>query len=130
VRILRAAGLYGPGRDPAPRFAAGATPADIWCNFSWRDDVRDAIAHLLDIPPAAPVETFNCADGHPVQAGEITMALTGRAPVAEATVALDGTVRAGRSNQRIRVDALRATGWSPAMPTIFDGLRALGHAIA
>lgn len=130
ARIVRAAGLYGPGRDPAPRFAASATAADVWCNFAWRDDVRDAIAHLLDTPPSAPVEIFNCADGHPVQAGEITMALTGRAPVPPDAAPLDGRTRAGRSSQRIRVDALRATGWAPTMPTVFDGLRALGHDIA
>lgn len=129
VRILRVAGLYGPGRDPAPRFISGATPPDIWCNFAWRDDVRDAIAHLLATPPEAAVEIFNCADGHPVQAGEITRALTGRAPSAT-TAPTDGPVRSGRSNQRILVDALKATGWSPSMPTVFDGLRALGHRIA
>jgi nucleoside-diphosphate-sugar epimerase len=130
VRIVRAAGLYGPGRDPAARFAAGATAADIWCNFSWRDDVRDAIAHLLDTPPAQTVERFNCADGTPVLAGDITMALTGRAPAPVDASPLDGKVRAGRSSQRVQVDALRATGWTPSMPTVFDGLRALGHAIA
>ncbi len=130
ARILRAAGLYGPGRDPAARFISGATPPDIWCNFAWRDDVRDAIAHLLATPPEAAVETFNCADGHPVQAGEITRALTGRAPDPLAASEAEGPVRAGRSNQRIMVDALRATGWAPSMPTVFDGLRALGHRIA
>jgi nucleoside-diphosphate-sugar epimerase len=130
VRILRVAGLYGPGRDPGPRFMSGATPPEIWCNFAWRDDVRDAIAHLLATPPEAAVETFNCADGHPVQAGEITRALTGQAPEAHAPPAPGGPVRAGRSNQRILVDALKATGWSPSMPTVFDGLRALGHRIA
>lgn len=129
TRILRVAGLYGPGRDPAARFASGATPPEIWCNFAWRDDVRDAIAHLLATPPEAAVEIFNCADGHPVQAGEITRALTGRAPEPSA-VAPGGPVRAGRSNQRIMVDALKATGWTPSMPTVFDGLRALGHRIA
>jgi nucleoside-diphosphate-sugar epimerase len=131
ARVLRAAGLYGPGRDPANRFIAGTTPPDIWCNFSWRDDVRDAMLHLLVTPPATSAEVFNCADGHPVQAREITRALTGDVPEA-ATVSrgITGAVRSGRSNQRVRVDALLATGWSPAMPTVFDGLRALGHTIA
>ena len=126
VRILRVAGLYGPGRDPAPRFLSGATPADIWCNFAWRDDVRDAIAHLMSTPPQAPVEIFNCADGHPVQAGEIVKALNGNASDSLGASAS----RQGRGSQRVVVDALRATGWSPSMPTVFDGLRALGHRIA
>lgn len=132
VRILRVAGLYGPGRDPAPRFLTSAPPPDVWCNFAWRDDVRDAIAHLLATPPEAPVEVFNCADGHPVQAGEIVRALTGQVPdpAPAAATPAGAPVRAGRSNQRVSVDALRATGWTPTMPTVFDGLRALGHRIA
>jgi nucleoside-diphosphate-sugar epimerase len=132
IRILRAAGLYGPGRDPAARFASGGTPPDTWCNFSWRDDVRDAIMHLLETTPRSPVEIFNCADGHPVRARDITRALSGLEPptAPPAFTGITGSVRVGRSSQRVRVDALRATGWSPAMPTVFDGLRALGHTIA
>lgn len=129
--VLRAAGLYGPGRDPGPRFASGSTAADTWCNFSWRDDVVSAIGHVLDRPAVGHGEIFNCTDNHPVRAGEITRALTGAlpdAPTGTAT-ATDAPVRAGRSNQRISSAALIATGWTPSVPTIFDGLRRLGHAL-
>lgn len=127
--VLRAAGLYGPGRDPGTRFANGATAADTWCNFSWRDDVTSAIAHVLDLAPTGKGVIFNCTDDHPVQAGDITMALTGAPPRTPADPASDGAIRSGRSNQRIRSTALLATGWHPAVPTIYDGLRRLGHAL-
>lgn len=134
VCILRAAGLYGPGRDPAKRFGAGLVPADTWCNFSWRDDVIRACAHLLSHAPSHGAHTYNCTDGTPLQAGRITQALTGAWPTtpptpAHAGDASPGRVMAGRSNQRIMATALRETGWLPSMPTVFDGLRQLGHAL-
>jgi nucleoside-diphosphate-sugar epimerase len=133
AHILRAAGLYGPQRDPAarladPTFAAG----DVWCNFSWRDDVVSAIVHLLQHDRAPGARIFNCADGTPLRSSAIAAVLTGRAieaPVARAPIDRDAPVRSGRSNQRVNVDALLATGWRPVAPTVYDGLRLLGHAV-
>jgi len=127
--VLRAAGLYGPGRDPAARFASGATAPDTWCNFSWRDDVISAIAHVLTRPASGQGVIYNCTDDFPVQAGDITLALTGSRPTAGVTADPNGPVRAGRSNQRISSAALLATGWRPAAPTVFDGLTMLGHTL-
>ena len=127
--VLRAAGLYGPGRDPAARFASGATAPDTWCNFSWRDDVISAIAHVLTRPASGQGVIYNCTDDVPVQAGDITLALTGSRPTAGVTADPNGPVRAGRSNQRISSAALLATGWRPAAPTVFDGLTMLGHTL-
>lgn len=137
VTVLRAAGLYGPGRDPGPRFARASTAPDIWCNFSWRDDVVAAIAHTLAMPATGTGAVFNCTDNTPVQAGLITQALTGRAAgddredatSSESAAVVSSSVRAGRSNQRVSSAALMATGWAPMMPNIFAGLRALGHAL-
>lgn len=133
VRIVRAAGLYGPQRDPAARLTAPAFAAsDVWCNFSWRDDVVSAIAHLLQHDRTPGVHVFNCADGTPLRASSIASTLTGRPVDASAADApLDGAapVRSGRSNQRINVDALLATGWRPVAPTVYDGLRLLGHQV-
>jgi nucleoside-diphosphate-sugar epimerase len=127
--VLRAAGLYGPGRDPAARFASGAVAADTWCNFSWRNDVIAAIAHVLTLPPSGHGVIYNCTDNSPVQAGDITHALTGTRPDGAVPADAHGPVRAGRSNQRISSAALLATGWRPAAPTVFDGLALLGHAL-
>jgi nucleoside-diphosphate-sugar epimerase len=127
--VLRVAGLYGPGRDPAPRFRGPAATgaSDVWCNFSWRDDVVDAISHLIRNPASGTARVFNCADGVPLRASTIARALGATPPTAEA--AADIVVAPGRSNQRITVDALRATGWAPRMATVLDGLEALGHAV-
>ncbi len=137
VHIVRAAGLYGPQRDPAARLADPAfAVGNVWCNFSWRDDVVSAITHLLMHDRAAGVRVFNCADGTPLRSSAIASTLTGRAMDAST----DGStghaasdraapVRSGRSNQRVNVDALLATGWRPVAPTVYDGLRLLGHQV-
>ena len=124
--VLRPAGLYGPGRDPAPRFRTGTGSLDRWCNFSWRDDVIAAVEHLRDHPPVRPA-TFNCTDDTPIEAWRIVEALTGSRPDPGASGEGDGS--GGRSNQRVSSAALKATGWAPAVPSIFDGLERLGHAL-
>ncbi|MDQ8160199.1 MAG: NAD-dependent epimerase/dehydratase family protein [Gemmatimonadota bacterium] len=138
VHIVRAAGLYGPQRDPAARLAdpAFADPAfaagDVWCNFSWRDDVTSAITHLLQHDRAPGVRVFNCADGTPLRSSAIAATLSGRAShTTEQRAPVDpgAPVRSGRSNQRINIDALLATGWRPVAPTVYDGLRLLGHQV-
>ena len=133
VHIVRAAGLYGPARDPMARFVDPAFVAgDVWCNFSWRDDVISAIAHLLRHDRALGVRIFNCTDGTPLRATAIASTLTGRVvhrPEERAAIDRSAPVRSGRSNQRVNIDALLATGWRPAAPTVYDGLRLLGHQV-
>lgn len=127
--VLRVAGLYGPGRDPGPRFA-GSVPSggsDVWCNFSWRDDVVAAICHILQHPAPGTARVFNCADGVPLRASTIARALGATGSAADAVEAM--VTAPGRSSQRITVDALRATGWAPRMSTVLDGLEALGHTV-
>lgn len=133
VHIVRAAGLYGPQRDPIARFTDPAfAAANVWCNFSWRDDVVSAITHLLTHDRAPGARFFNCADGTPLRSSDIAATLTGRTtptPEDRAPIDRSAPVRSGRSNQRINVDALLATGWRPAAPTVYDGLRLLGHSV-
>lgn len=136
VHIVRAAGLYGPQRDPRARLADPALAAgNVWCNFAWRDDVVSAITHLLMHDRAPGVRVFNCADGTPLRSSAIAATLAGRAmdssmDATEHTV-IDrvAPLRRGRSNQRINVDALKATGWRPIAASVYDGLRLLGHQV-
>ena len=126
VTTLRPAGLYGPGRDPAPRFLQPHPAPGLWCNFSWRDDVVSAMLHVLDLPPTAHARVFNCTDHVPVRAGAIVHALTG-VPAPDGDQ--DEVPTVSRSNQRVSSAALIASGWSPAVPDVFSGLRRLGHAL-
>jgi nucleoside-diphosphate-sugar epimerase len=147
--VVRVAGLYGPGRDPARRFLADddAGAAGRWTNLAWRDDVVGAVLHLqTQRNGTASLGLFNCADGHPVLAADIRRALRGPA---DAPPTPDSATEAGalpprdaarlspasdaiatvRSNQRVSVERLLATGWTPAVPTVYDGLVKLGHVV-
>jgi len=132
VGVLRVAGLYGPGRDPAPRYRDVSNLAGRsghWLNLAWRDDVIAAIrvwtSHALSDRPTPPV--LNVADGTPLTMAECARLVAqadGRAFVAPP----DGDIVAPqRSNQRIRVDALRALGWTPDVPNLRVGLLRLGY---
>lgn len=132
--VLRVAGLYGPQRDPAPRFAAmQPTPDDpsYWCNFAWRSDVTSAITHLLRLEQhRQSAHCYNCADGTPVLARDVArrvaQALSPAAVESQRTSATTAS-RRSTSNQRVSVDKLLSTGWTPSMPTVYDGLSALGY---
>lgn len=125
--VLRVAGLYGPQRDPGPRFSPGV-PLEgdglVWCNFAWRDDVVSAVALVQENAVFHQGQhVFNCADGHPVLGRDIAGSL-GAAPGAE-----DGFARTpGR--QRIAVDRLRDAGWTPRVPDVYTGLELLGHRVS
>lgn len=140
--VLRVAGLYGPGRDPAARFgdASGITDgSDYWTNFAWRDDVISAIRHLASLPMHHQgMHCYNCADGSPVLAGDIVRSLASGAdtgtraqPAAETTIGAASTPRTPRmrSNQRVSVDRLLETGWTPSVADVFRGLELLGHPV-
>ncbi len=132
--VLRVAGLYGPARDPAGRFADVTSLDDegaYYTNFAWRDDVVSAIRHLTSSPRHdAGTHCYNCADGVPVLAHEIVRALS-HAPDDALPPSPANTARTQRtrSNQRVSVDALLGTGWSPAVPDVYRGLELLGHSV-
>ncbi len=126
VTILRASGLYGPGRDPARRYTPTLADPDRWTNFAWRDDVIAAIEQVGFAAPSGSQRCFNCSDDHPLRAGDIVRALHGAWPDATPAPA-SGPMRT--SNQRVSATALRAAGWQPRMPTVLHGLAALGHVV-
>lgn len=126
MTILRASGLYGPGRDPARRYTPTLADPDRWTNFAWRDDVIAAIEQVGFAAPSGSQRCFNCSDDHPLRAGEIVRALHGAWPDATPAPA-SGPMRT--SNQRVSAAALRAEGWQPRMPTVLHGLAALGHVV-
>lgn len=136
VSVLRASGLYGPGRDPAPRYrdaAAIAPRAAQWVNLAWRDDVIAAVqcwtTHALseNVPP----RVLNVSDSTPLTVAECARLVAradGRAFVMpEPSPDAPPPAAIMRSNQRIRVDALRSLGWTPAVPNLRAGLLQLGY---
>jgi nucleoside-diphosphate-sugar epimerase len=128
VTVLRVAGIYGPGRDPAGRYRDAtqlARGGDYWVNLAHRDDIVGAIAHVLALADAPRV--LNCADGAPATARTVCEWLASRRGVDPATLVFSGTGAPARSNQRISSAALQATGWRPAWPSFRDGLMSLGH---
>ncbi len=137
VSVLRVAGLYGPGRDPAPRFRdvdALTGRFGHWLNLAWRDDVIAAVQcvtdHALQYAGTSVVtpNVLNVADGTPLTLGEgarLVALADGRTVTIPSNEAHEAPP--ARSNQRIRVDALRAIGWTPQVPNLREGLVRLGY---
>lgn len=69
--VLRAPGIYGPGRLPLDRVRAGepvlADADSPWTNRIHVDDL--AAAAVAAAAPDAPTGVFNAADGHPTKVG-------------------------------------------------------------
>jgi nucleoside-diphosphate-sugar epimerase len=133
VGVFRVAGLYGPERDPASRFRnvqALVGRSSHWLNLAWRDDVISAIEHWTNhaLQSESVPSVLNVSDGTPLtvaEAARLVAQADGRAFVPPS----DGGVVSApmRSNQRIRIEALRSLGWSPDVPHLRIGLRKLGY---
>lgn len=123
VTVLRVAGIYGPGRDPRPRFArTDQLPmrGEYWVNLAHRDDIVRAILDAVAYTGTARV--LNVADGAPTQAADIARWLAVQAGRDPAELRFTGDGALARSNQRVATAALRATGWRPAYPSFREGL--------
>ncbi|MDP2275428.1 MAG: NAD(P)H-binding protein [Archangium sp.] len=124
--VLRVAGLYGPGRDPRARYR---DPAHLpnggrhWVNLVHHDDVAAALEGALD--GSGPPRVFNVSDGAPTLASDVCRHLAqaeGRSPAA---LVSPPTAPSVRSNQRVDVSALRATGWTPRYPSFREGFASM-----
>lgn len=109
LTLLRLAGLFGPGRDPANFFGrTGTVPAaDAPVNMLHRHDAVSAIEFVLAGDHRG---TFNvCADSHPTK-----RAFYGRA-VAHTELTLE-FIPGGTDGKIVDSSALRRLGWRP----VFD----------
>jgi len=133
VRVFRLPGIYGPGRSPLDRVAAGqalrvAAPGQVFSRIHVDDIARAVIASF-----AAPPGVYNVADDLPAPQEAVILhacALLGLAPPAPVAIddpALSSAARAFYSeNRRIaNARAKRVLGWTPAYPDYRAGLRAL-----
>jgi len=122
VTVLRVAGIYGPGRDPRPRFAVPgqlAMRGESWVNLAHRTDIVAAIVGALDHHGAPRV--LNVADGAPAQAADIARWLATSAGRDADALTFDGEGTPARSNQRVATAALLGTGWRPQYPSFREG---------
>lgn len=135
ARLLRAAGIYGPGRNRIDGMRRGdakrsSDPARF-LNFIHRDDLAGAIETVLD--RGKDGEIYNVSDGHPVREGELldwlAKALGIPAPDAAANATGDRPVGPRRrpvTHKRLDSSKLRRElGWQPIYPTFREGYEAL-----
>lgn len=131
ARIFRLPGIYGPGRSPLDRVAAGTAhrvdrPGQVFSRIHVDDIVTGVIAAL-----DAPAGAYNLADDLPASQNDVVRhaaALLGLPP--PPLVALDALSPAARGfyaeNRRIaNGKAKRLLVWRPRYPDFRAGLRAL-----
>jgi hypothetical protein len=136
ARVFRLPGIYGPGRSPLDRIAAGsAYRVDVPGQVFSRIHVDDIVAAVLAGFAASP-GAYNIADDEPAPQNELT-AYAARllgAPLPPLVLpdALPPAARAFYSeNRRIaNAKAKRLLGWRPLYPTYREGLRALSATIS
>lgn len=129
ARVLRVAGIYGPGRGHLFRqFLRGEarmSAADRWMNMVHRDDVAGAVRVVLE--RGEPGGVYNAVDDEPVTQGDFLRWLASRTglPVPPAGEPQAAGKR-GDTNKRISNRRLRqGLGWVPAYPTFREGYAAM-----
>lgn len=134
ARVLRLPGIYGPGRSPLDRVAAGqAHRIDLPDQVFSRVHVDDLVAGVLAAIARGSPGAYNLADDRPAAQNAVVeeaCRLLGRAPPPLAPVGEAGLGPAARAfydeNRRIANGrARRLLGWRPAYPDYRAGLRAL-----
>ena len=117
VTVLRVAGIYGPGRDPRPRFAQPALlpmRGEYWVNLAHQADIVAAIAASL--AHCGPPRVLNVSDGAPATAAEIARWCAAAQGLDPESLDFSGEGAPARSNQRVSNAALVATGWRARLP--------------
>jgi len=120
--IVRASGIYGPGRtrliDQVRSGEARIAPnrAPQWTNRIHRDDLADAVVHLAGLtdPPPLVIAT----DHQPAPRDEVYQFLADHFVV---SLAIDDDTTPTPTGKRCHNDLLVATGWQPRYPTYREG---------
>ncbi len=128
--VLRAAGIYGPGRASLvdavrrgeARYAAGPPS---FTNRIHREDCAAAIVHLLEASSTGG--TYIAADDSPADRREVLEWLASRLGAPRPRPASAGEVRARGGNKRCSNARLRASGFELRFPSFRDGY---GHDLA
>jgi nucleoside-diphosphate-sugar epimerase len=130
-RILRVAGIYGPGRGHLlQQLLRGEArvqgTGSRWINMIHRDDAAGALIAALE--RGRPGEIYNAVDDEPVSQLEFLTWLSGRLERPLPPVATEeelATRKRGLTHKRVRNQKLRLeTGWAPSYPTFREGYAA------
>ncbi|MBL9175508.1 MAG: SDR family oxidoreductase [Verrucomicrobiales bacterium] len=130
-RILRVAGIYGPGRGHLLRqFLRGEArihgTGARWINMIHRDDAAGAL--IAALARGRPGELYNAVDDEPVSQLEFLTWLSERLQRPLPPVASEeelATRKRGLTHKRVRNQKLRSeTGWNPSYPTFREGYAA------
>jgi len=134
VRVFRLPGIYGPGRSPLDRVAAGqAHRIDLPGQVFSRIHVADIVHGVLASIERGPAGVYNLADDLPASQNRVIEAacqLLGIAPPPMQRLEEAGLSPAAHAfyaeNRRVaNGKAKRLLGWSPLYPDYRSGLRAL-----
>lgn len=135
ARLLRVAGIYGPGRNRIDGLRGGKLKQSAdptrFLNFIHRDDVASAVEAVLQRGRNGDI--YNVSDGHPVEEGELLewlanalkLPLPGPADAQGATLG-PGARRRPLTNKRLDASKIRRElGWEPFYATFREGYKAL-----
>jgi nucleoside-diphosphate-sugar epimerase len=133
AHVFRLPGIYGPGRSPLDRVAAGRAhridlPGQVFSRVHV-DDIVSGVLAALDASPGA----YNLADDLPASQNAVVehaCALLGLAPppllpLAEAGLGPAALAFYAENRRVANGKARRLLGWTPAFPDYRFGLRAL-----
>ncbi|KSU65634.1 NAD-dependent epimerase/dehydratase family protein [Arthrobacter sp. NIO-1057] len=127
VTILRASGIYGPGRNHLinqVRDASARMPLEShWTNRIHRDDLAQAVVHVAQLGADAE-QIYMVTDNEPAQIGEIYTFLAQQLSLPVPPQATEPAVRRA-ANRRIRNDKLLATGFTLQFPGYREGYRSV-----
>lgn len=127
VTILRASGIYGPGRNHLinqVRDASARIPLEShWTNRIHRDDLAQAIVHSAALDETG-TQIYMVTDNEPAQIGEIYTFLAQQLSLPVPPQATEPAVRRA-ANRRIRNDKLLATGFTLQFPGYREGYRSV-----
>lgn len=126
VTILRASGIYGPGRThliDLVRSGKARIPAGSrWTNRIHRDDLAKAVVHLSQLGTDIK-NLYLATDNHPTQLSEIYHHLA--SAVGASLLPPADHESAPATDRRLSNALLRSTGWEPTFPDYREGYRAI-----
>lgn len=127
VTVLRASGIYGPGRNHLITQVRNGTAqlpfGSHWTNRIHRDDLARAIVHVAGLGDLAE-QLYLVTDNEPAQLEEVFTFLAGELDLPTPPAATEPSVRRA-ADRRIANSKLLSTGFTLAFPGYREGYRSV-----